>query len=254
MAKERFSREQNETLGKTKNLNGKFALLELWLKKGEISRQLYNSQINKLINRAMKAAKPSFDFDDKLNCKIAVEGEIQQFLERLRMNLNSYLSERDEAKVKLSPSDMYLFKQYIYDFPHLKSKINRLLIVGLRYPDVELNHIAEEYIKTHRLIERINYADTSFWLMLWEDGNLVPLNAVRLMLKQTENGYILNPCFNKYLILELIPLVKFQRDKEALRLSWATSLSDPAKRIVEVERKQKRLDAFNCLLEILQKK
>ena len=253
MAKERFSRQQNEALGQVKDLNEKFALLEQWLKNKEITEELYNSQINKLINRTMKDAKPSFDLDDKITYKVAAESEIQQLIDRLRKNLNSYLSNRDKSKAKISETDMYYFKRYINEYPYLKSKINRLLIVGLRYPDVELNHVCEEYIKAHRLIEEIKYADYSFWLLLWEDGNLVPLNAVRLMLIKTDNGYKLNPCFNKVLANELIPMVKFQRDKEIVRLKWATSLKNPEKRRVEVERKQKRLDAFNCLLELLQK-
>jgi hypothetical protein len=67
--------------------------------------------------------------------------------------------------------------------------VNRLLIVGLRYPDVELNRLCEEYIRTYRLIEKIGYADFSFWLLLWEDGNLVPLNAVRLMRVKKDDKY-----------------------------------------------------------------
>ena len=50
MAKERFTRQQNEELGQIKDLNGKFALLEQWLKNNEISEELYNSKVNQLIN------------------------------------------------------------------------------------------------------------------------------------------------------------------------------------------------------------
>lgn len=254
MAKERFTRQQNEALGKTKDLTEKFALLEQWLKNNEIPEKLYNSQINKLINRAMKDAKPSFDLDDRTDYGLAIESEIQELIDRLRANLNLFLSNRDKEKAKISSSDMLLFKKYINEYPQLKSKVNRLLIVGLRYPDNELNRICEEYIQQYRLIQRVNFADCSFWLLLWEDGNLVPLNAIRLMLVKKENGYVLNPCFGKHLIAELIPSVEFQRDKEKLRLKWAMSLSDPAKRFSETERKQKRLNAFECLLNLLKSK
>jgi hypothetical protein len=252
MAKQKMTRQQNELLGKTKELGEKFALLERWLREGEISTEMYNSTINKLINRSMKDVKPSFDLEDRTGYGLAVEPEIQEFLDRLRTNLNLFLSNRDKERAKISPSDMLLFQKYINEYPQLRSKVNRLLIVGLRYPDKDLNRICEEYILQHRLINKVNFADCSFWLLLWEDGNLVPMNAIRLMTVKTENGrYALNPCFNKYLITELIPLVEFQKDKEKLRLKWAMGLSNPAKKIVEVERKQKRLNAFECLLNLL---
>jgi hypothetical protein len=253
MAKKcKLTRNQNELLGKTKDLREKFSLLEQWLRQGEISTELYNSTVNKLINRSMKDAKPSFDLDDRTGYGLAIEAQIQELIDRLRANLNLFLSKRDKEQAKISLSDMVLFKKYINEYPHLRSKVNRLLIVGLRYPDKELNSVCEEYILQHRLIEKIKHADCSFWLLLWEDGNLVPLNAVRLMTVKTETGgYALSPCFNKFLIAELIPSVQFQRDKEKLRLEWAMGLSDPTKRALEVKRKQKRLNAFECLLNLL---
>ena len=200
----------------------------------------------------MKAAKPSLDLGDKTAPvhKLAIEAEIQELIDRLRTNLNLYLSERNKTKAKISPADIESFKKYINVYPQLKSKVNRLLIVGLRYPDETLNKIAEDYIKQHRLSEKINRADIGFWLLLWEDGNFVPLNAIRLMLVENEDGYKLNPCFSTTLISELVPMIEFQRDKELLRLEWAKSLSNPIKRQHEVERKQKRLNAFNCLLKV----
>ena len=254
MAKEKLTRTQNETLGKIKDLDEKFVILEQWLKEEQISQSLYNSTVNKLINRAMKSAKPSIDLDDKTGYGLAVEPEMQRLIEKLRTNLNLYLSERNKTKAKISATDLYNFERYIYDYPQLKSKVNRLLIVGLRYPDEQLNRICEKYIREHRLIESIKHTDTAFWLLLWEDGNLVPLNAVRLMLVKTDNGYDLSPCFRNHLLTLLIPLVEFQRDKEQHRLNWVKTISDPVVRAKENERKQKRLDTFNCLLSLMKKK
>jgi hypothetical protein len=253
MAKEKLNRKQNEHLGRITDLNEKFDLLEQWLKDEQISQELYNSTINKLINRAMKNAKPSFDLDDRTDYRLVIEAEIQELIDRLRTKLNLFLSNRDKEKAKISSSDMELYKHYVECFPQLKSKVNRLLIIGLRYPDIKINKLAEEYVLKYKFCEQIKFTDMAFWLMLWEDGNLVPMNAVRLMLVKTENSYKLNHCFNSYLIKELLPLVKFQRDKEIIRLRWAQSLKNPEKKKTEIERKQKRLDAFNCLLEILQK-
>lgn len=250
-----LSRGQYRQLGFCEDTTEKFSLLEHWLGTEEISKEVYNSQINRIVNRVMKKAKPSVDLEDVryYSCHLTVEGKMQKFLDTLRRRLNSYLRERNTFAVKLSLNELQIFKLYLYSSPYLKSKINKLLIVGLRYPDVELNKICEEYIRSEKLIQSINHADAAFWLSLWEDTNLVPLNAVRLMIVETAEGYKLNPCFNQFLISELLPLIEFQRDKEVLRLEWAKSLKDTQKREAETARKQKRLDAFNCLLELAKK-
>ena len=253
MAK-KLTRAQNEELGATAELSGKLNILAQWLKNGKITRDQYNEIVNRLINRAMKKAKPSLDLDDKQHHRTVKEGEIQRFIDMLRKNLNSYLSNRNKSIAKLPPKDIERFRNYIENYPWLKSKVNRLLVVGLRYPDKDLNEIAENHIKQNCIIEKIDYVDSAFWLMLWEDGNLVPMNAVRLMLVETKDGYKLNPCFNQRIRQELIPLIKFQRNKEVLRLQWAMSLDDTApNKPIEIERKQRRLDAFEALLELISK-
>lgn len=251
MAKEKLTRAQNEALRILTDLNEKLTLLEKWLQKNEISQELYNSYTNKLMNRAMKDVRPSCDTENDEYCGLAIESEMQRFLGNLRAKLNLYLSNRSIDKAKLSEDEMFMFKAFINHYPQLKSKINRLLVVGLRYPDKRLNKICEEYILKYRIIQAINYADTAFWIMLWEDGNFVPRNAIRLMVVKDGERFKLNSCFRPELIRELIPLVEFQRDKELKRLNWVKTLSDAQKRETEVTRKQKRLDSFNCLLKLL---
>ncbi len=246
-----LKRWQNEQLGKTASLAEKFKLLENWLETHEIDENQYNFCINKIINRTMKNAKPSIDINDRAFFRTSTEAKLQSFLELLRKRLNTYLSNRRVFDAKLSSEELATFKHYLDEYPYIKSKINRLLIVGLRYPDKELNAIAEKFILEHKIYGPINQTDYAFWLMLWEDGNLVPMNAVRLMLNKTETGFTLKPCFkhNQYLMQELKPLIEFQRDKEIVRLQWAQSLKDPKKKAAEVERKQQRLDTFECLLK-----
>lgn len=247
-----LKRWQNEQLGTAESPAEKFKLLEDWLEKGEISESQYNFSVNKIINRTMKSVKPSVDINDRAFYRTSAEAKLQSYLEFLRRRLTAYLKSRHPFDAKLSVGEVMMFKRYLEEYPYIKSKINRLLIVGLRYPDKEINEIAEEFILKHKIYSQINHADYAFWLMLWEDGNLVPMNAVRLMLNNTEKGFELKPCFkhDTRLMEELKPLIEFQRDKEILRLEWAKSLKDKEKREAEVERKQRRLDTFECLLKL----
>ncbi len=255
MAKERFSRQQNDALKNASTLEEKFELLNEWKENGEISVTLFNEKTNELINKAMRKVKPaSVDFSDNGMYKTVIEGEIQTFINQLRNRINKYLSHRDKHSAQLEEKDIENYQRYLEKYGYLRSKINRLLIVGLRYPDYRLNQISEEYIKKNKMFPETRWADSAFWLLLWEDGNLVPINAVRLMIVDNGKGeFELNPCFNKHLILELMPLVEFQRDKEKIRLEWAKKLRNTEQRKAEVERKQKRLDFFNCLLEVMKK-
>lgn len=253
MAKERFSRQQNDALKNASTLEDKFELLNDWKEKKEISVNLFNEKTNELINKSMRKVKPaSIDFSDNGMYRTVIEGEIQAFIDQLRNKINKYLSHRDKRSVRLEEKVIETFQRYLEKYGYLRSKVNRLLIIGLRYPDYRLNQISEEYIKNNKMSQ--NWADSAFWLLLWEDGNLVPINAVRLMIVDNGRGeFELNPCFNKHLVLELMPLVEFQRDKEKLRLEWAKKLRNIEQRKAEVERKQKRLDFFNCLLEVMKK-
>ena len=247
-----LNRNQNELLGSQKTLNEKFSLLESWLNNGEITPSQYNFCVNKIINRAMKSVKPSIDVNDKAFFRTNTEAQLQAFLDKLRKQLNNWLKSRSNLDARLLPGQLSLFKFYMEEYPYVRSKINRLLIIGLRYPDKELNKVAEEYVLKMKIYEPINHADYAFWLMLWEDGNLVPLNAIRLMLRENEKGdYELKTCFKHDTRLkeELKPLIEFQRDKEIVRLQWAQSLKDLQKREIEVKRKQQRLDAFEALLK-----
>lgn len=255
MAKERFSRQQNDDLKNASTLEEKFELLNEWKEKGEISATLFNEKTNELINKAMRKVKPaSIDFSDGGIHKTIIEGQIQAFIDKLRNKINKYLSHRDKRSVQMDEKDIETFQNYLFSYGHLRSKVNRLLIIGLRYPDYRLNQISEEYIKKNKMFPEQRWADSAFWLLLWEDGNLVPINAVRLMIVDNGKGeFELNPCFNKHLVLELMPLVEFQRNKEKFRLEWAKKLRNLEQRKAEVERKQKRLDFFNCLLEVMKK-
>lgn len=250
MAKEKFTRPQNAELHGAQSLQAKFSLLNTWLEKKQISKSLYNITINRLINKEMKCKKPAFQIPEQPHCKSTVESEIQAFNEKLRSNLTAYLTDRKKEEVKLSAEELTKFATYIDNYPWLSSKINQLLIVGLRYPDTELNKIAEDYIGKRRMGQN---TDSVFWLTLWSDNDFVPLNAVRLMITEKDEQFALSNHFNGLLIAKLLPFIEFQREKELLRLEWAKTLPNLKKREEEIQRKQNRLDAFDCLIDLAKK-
>ena len=256
MAKEKFSREQNEALGKIKYLPAKFSLLGQWLEKKEISPSLYNITINRMINKAVRSTKPTVEITEKIGCRCTVESDIQILTDKLRSNLNNYLAHRNKDEVKIADKDVLLFANYAEQLSYLRNKVDRMLIVGLRYPDEKLNKIAENIILRHKVNRKIQYVDATFWLLLWSDDNFVPLNAVRLMLDKTDDGdgVELATCFSRSLIKDLIPLIEFQKKKEELWFLWARSLKKGEWHKKEVDRALKRIIWFNQLLKVAKEK
>ena len=235
-------------------LKEKLDLLQRWRKVGDITDRQFNHFSTLFIDKEAKKQictiksldKRVYDNDDRGCVRTCTEGEIQTFIDKLRSDLNDFLTCRNSKELRLTEKQLELFRKYIYEYPFYRSKVNRLLIVGLRYPNKELNKISSEYIRAHKMCPYYN--DDSFWLLLWEDGNLVPIDAVRIMTKYVDNNIVINPVFDLHLVKNLIPLIEVQRDKEINRLMWAQSLEDETKREKEVARKSRRLEAFNTLL------
>lgn len=234
------------------NLQDKLNLLQCWKNNGEITQETFNFLSNKWINKETKkvmglknplSKKPN-ENSERGATRSIIEGEMQQFLEKLRNKLNTYLAERSKEAVRLSEDELSRLKKYLGIYGY-RSIINRIAIVGLRYPDKRANELCEEFIKENR--KNPIFPDVSFWVLLWEDGNLVPLDAVRLMLVAEGEKFSIDPCFDPFFIRTLIPLIEGQRDKEIQRLIWAQSL-EGKERLTEVARKTRRLEAFNILL------
>lgn len=250
----RLTADQNLAL-RGLNLQEKLDRLHRWKKCGEITQETFNFLSNKWINKETKKvmglknplAKRGNENAERSTCsKSIVEGEMQKFLDKLRNKLNSYLATRCTEICELTDAELEEFRKYLYQYSCYRSKINRLLIVGLRFPDKRVTEICGCFINTNR--KHSNYQDFTFWGLLWEDGNLVPLDAVRLMLLKNGDKYQIDTCFDPLLIKSLIPLIEVQRDKEIQRLKWAQSL-EGKEREKEVARKTRRLEAFNILLD-----
>lgn len=252
MAKEKLTTAQNLAL-RGLNLQEKLDILHRWRKNGEISNQQFNFFSNLWIAKETKKVigkgNPLRRTPEtpRVPCRSVIEGEMQKFTDELRSSLNDYLYHRNDTLALLSSETIATFQKYLEKCRCYRGRINQLLVIGLRYPDKRLNRICEAFIKEQRMDPL--FPDFHFWTSLWEDGNLVPLDAVRLMLVKTEKGYRINDHLHRNLVEGLIPLITIQRDKEIQRLKWAQQL-EGRKREQEIARKTHRLDAFNLLLEV----
>ena len=249
MAKEKLTTPQNLAL-RGLSLAQKLKHLSLWRKSGEITQEQFNYFSNLWISRetkkklkAQKTPTPQKPMH-KNRHRTVVEGAMECFLNRLQGKLNNYLAQRLPAP--LSNAELSLFHKYLSECLMHRGLINKLLVVGLRYPDKRLNRICEKFIRENKKYP--HYSDIYFWNLLWEDGNLVPMDAIRLMLVKKEDRIVIDPVFEKDLIKFLLPLIELQRDKEKTRLDWVSSLEGEEKE-KEVKRKEKRLKAFERLLQ-----
>lgn len=219
-------------------LDQKVQQAQAWCADGIISRALLEELTNRWHTKASRKTM-GLQTERFSRTRTCIQGEIRSFGDLLKSRLNKWLADRSKY-ICLSTAELLMFKKYIsYSHMHRKD-VNVLVILGLRYPDESLNKICEDFIKTYRKNQMSNY---DFWFAVWADAHIVPMNAVRLMV-DPKTGEI-DPCFDKDLIMMLIPKIKQQRDKEAQRLAWAESLQDEK----SIARKKRRLQGFDNLLE-----
>lgn len=246
MKRPRLTKDQNLAL---RNLvvEKKLALIQVWKKEGLITDEAFNHFSNHWLNKASRQGEKEnhSKCPKRSRCKSIYEGEMTAFIEELQRNLNKYLANRRKENFILNDEEIAKIEEYLQKLFCYRDSINRLLIIGLRYPDKRLNKLCEEFIRTHR--KDFLFQDFSFWQNLWEDDKFVPLDAVRLMMININGQNVIDRCFSPFLIKKLIPAIRFQRDKEERRLKWAESLEGSQKER-EISRKQKRLKAFNTLL------
>lgn len=259
MIKPKLTTAQNLQL-KDLSLQEKLNLLHDWKKSGEISQQVFEHFSNLWIKKESKKMileknplrrRAGENLEKPSSSRLAVEGEINVFISKLRRNLKSYISERNVPGCKLSDEEMAEFQKFVRNyFRYCRLPINQLLILGLRYPDKELNSFCAKFIQEHKKNALI--VDYYFWGSLWEDTDFVPLDAVRLMVVKINGNYEIDKCFDAGFIKSILPLIEAQRDKEALRLTQAQML-EGKEREQQVARKMHRLNAFNLLIDAAQK-
>lgn len=254
MAKPKLTTAQNMQL-KELSLQQKLDLLHQWKKNGEISPEAFEHFSNlwikkesrKLIDEKTALRRRQNENFELPRSKMAVESEINGFIGRLRQKLVLYISQRDKLSSCLSPQETQLFKKYAEEyFRSCRRAVNELLILGLRYPDKEINRFSVEFVRKNK--KEAFFVDYFFWGSIWEDPDFVPLDAVRLMLKKENDRYQIDNCFAFTFIQSILPLMEAQRDKEVLRLAQAQML-EGREREQQVARKMHRISAFNTLIE-----
>ncbi len=256
--KPKLNNEQNLSL-KGLNLQQKLEKLKSWYKSKEVSKEAFEYFSNFWINRESKKLQsnsplrrmPRENFERR--SRTVAEGQVQMLIDRLRGYINAYIANRSSSAVALTESEYAEFESYVTKyFSMYPAKIGRLLTIGLKYPDSSkrINNFCVDWIQnSFRRVGKDYYSDPHFWGLLWEDGNFVPLDAIRLMLAKDEKGvYQIDKRFDERNIKILLPYIEAQRDKEIERLKWAQTRDD-SHESNQVPRKIRRLEAFNTLID-----
>lgn len=245
MAKQKLTKDQNlQLIGL--DLAQKRELLTKWFKNGEVNKEQFYFFSNRWINKKTKQAlqqnplKRHKDENFERRCtKSVTEIEMELLINVLRNRINKYVTTRHPEP--LNSDELNKFIAYVTHYAVYRSLTNQLIVLGLRFPDKKLNAFCNEWIAANKMDNQ--NPDFYFWSLLWEDGNLVPMDAVRLMLNEEDDEQVINSSFNKHLIEALIPMIEIQRNKEKQRLKWAQASNQ-----TEVARKTRRLNAFDILL------
>lgn len=249
MAKQKLTKDQNLQL-QGLGLAQKRELLTKWFKNGEITREQFNFFSNRWIRKKTKQIlreeqdplkRFSHENIERRCSKSVAEIEMEIMISHLRSRINNYVTSRFPDA--FSAKELSVFAEYIEKNKFHRSLVNQMVALGLRYPDKNLNELCSRWIKENRMDP--NFPSFDFWSLLWEDGDLVPMDAVRLMVTKQEESYHIDENFNKELMRYLIPLIEIQKNKEAQRLKWAEALSESE---ADIARKTRRLNAFDILL------
>lgn len=179
-----------------------------------------------------------------------MDDEAQCFYSNLHTKLDNYLIQRSGIQ-PLEHRELQQFCDFIYRSRISQTMKNKLIILGLRFPDRDLTELCNEFIDDY--CKDPTEPNFHFWIRLWEDGNLVPMDAIRQMLVLRNGKYEVDINLPYILIKELLPMITIQRDKELYRLQMAEQIIG-SERETQVARKQRRLEMFNLLLEACKKR
>jgi len=212
-------------------LQQRLAKLKSWYETEAITEEQLRYFSNRLIRKEHRCSSPSNEGPRRY--KTVLEGEIHQLNDELQHNIKHYVAFRNEKDVALKPEKLEKIKGILSEYRPL-TVLDEFLIIAMRYPDKRLNKMAVEYVRIWRMESQ------AFWARLWNDENLVPMDAVRLMMQEGK----IKECFSRKTLFHLLPLIEAQRDKEIQRLEWAEAVGF----VVTASRRNKRLEAFNDLI------
>ncbi|MBE6445351.1 MAG: hypothetical protein E7019_04790 [Alphaproteobacteria bacterium] len=244
-------------LSKEKNLalrglspHERLAKITDWYLNREISQDTFNmlccKENNKAANKMLNAGKAA----KRTQKKTREEIEMTKMRHTLNARLKNYLATRTLETPLINHVEFQEFKAMIRLYPLYQEEINKLLEVALRFPEPALVEVASDFITEQIKIKRDK--NVALWKLLWSSTHLVPMDVVRLMYDELGNN--IDDYFDKnFLKDELLPLIEIQRDKEIARLNTSNSTpvhncEEAISKCMDIERKTKRLNAFNSLI------
>lgn len=225
-----LSTDQNKQLvGLT--VKERLETLKMWLENGEITSLQFQYFKDRWIKRATKIRGTK----NLSKSRTVAEGEFNQLIDGLRSRLR-FINSEDEGFFRLSEDERQAISYYLTEYSR-SSKIDDLLVIGLRYPDEDFNLLSFAYVK------RLRMGIESFWVKAWEDS-YIPADTIRLMYDEDDK---ISKSFSLKVLETLFPLIRKQCEKEVLRM-WASPNYE------DMVREHKRLNSFNKLVKDVSKK
>lgn len=223
--------DQNRTLGGCTTLDEKLSLLATWRRTNEIDIYQYRWFTNKWINRYKKESLSPTPVQHQDIVLTRMNNELRQKITLRVLFPTLYLDSPSKAK----------FTKCLETGSAYRHQENELLALALRCPHENLAEIAGEYVAAHHVKKLPIGASHSLWRTVWND-EYVPMDAIRIMMPQTDETSVLKNCFGKVFLSELYPLVKVHKEREVFRRDAALSYEETALA-------EKRIRAFDKLLE-----
>jgi len=229
----RLKPEQNMAL-QGLSLQAKLERLKKWHEAGEINEAQLRYFSNRWFKKEHRRSSEPKD-DHNRRYKTVLEIRLFKLCQELQHDIKRYIAKRDKNEVMLKDETLEEIGNVLGSY-RLLPVLDEFLIIAMRYPDKRINEMAVAYVKKWRM------HSLPFWAKLWADENLVPNDALRLMMP--EEGQVTSS-LSKEGLRYLLPLMEAQRDKEIQRLEWAEATGF----LLTAQRRNKRLEAFNSLIK-----
>ena len=232
----RLKPEQNMAL-QGLSLKAKLERLKKWREAGEVT----DEQLRYFSNRWFKKEhrRSTEPQGNKCRYKTVLEIRLFKLCQELQHDIKKYVAYRNRNEVMLKDETLKEIRNVLGTYRQFPV-LDEFLVIAMRYPDKRLNEMAVEYVKKWRM------ESLPFWAKLWADENLVPNDAIRVMMP--EDGQVTSSLSKEYLRY-LLPLIEAQRNKEIQRLEWAEATGF----LLTAQRRNKRLEAFNSLIKAIKK-
>ena len=241
-----------------KSLEEKVELLTLWGKTGKLTEEEVQYFSNLFQARAHKKTFCEVYGTEK-KCKrsranLNLGAQIRNMQSIAEEPITYYTHNRDAPveNLQLSENEKQLFFECVVrGYKQEPQIIRRLVALGLRLPDKskQIPKFCADWIIDHE--EDRPIPDIVLWGYIWEDV-FAPRDAVNLLIETTEDGrrQLKRLYCDKLFLKAIQPRVIIHRDAERKRLEKVLKNGTDGN---DVLRKQKRLYAFEELLQLIER-